>query len=77
MFDVTSVDWLARVAPNARKVALCSQSDQLGLSSLAVYRATFEASGHQMVKEVQYAPDTEDAYGIVAAMLADNPDILC
>lgn len=77
LFNVTGVEWLARVAPAARKVALCSQSDRLGLPSLAVYRAAFEATGHQTVKEVQYAPDTQDAAGIVRAMIAEDPDILC
>lgn len=77
LFNVTGVDWLAQEFPQARKVALCSQSDRLGLPSLAVYRAAFEATGHQMVKEIRYAPDETDARSIVAAMLADRPDVLC
>lgn len=77
LFNVTGVDWLARTAPRARRVALCSQTDSLGLPSLATYRAAFEAAGRQMVKEVRYAPDTTAAETIVAAMLAENPDVLC
>ncbi|MCE5975007.1 ABC transporter substrate-binding protein [Sinirhodobacter sp. WL0062] len=77
LFNVTGVDWLARTQPAARRVALCSQTDSLGLPSLAVYRAAFEAAGRDRVKEVRYAPDHADAGQIVAAMLAEQPDILC
>jgi branched-chain amino acid transport system substrate-binding protein len=77
LFNVTGVEWLARERPAAQRVALCSQSDSLGLPSLAVYRAAFEAAGRVMVKEVRYAPDTTDAAGIVRAMLAESPDVLC
>lgn len=77
LFNVTGVDWLARNAPQARRVALCSQTDSLGLPSLAVYRAAFEVAGRPVVREIRYAPDATDAAGIVAAMLEPEPDILC
>lgn len=77
LFNVTGVDWLARAAPEARRVALCSQTDSLGLPSLATYRAAFEAAGRHMVKEVRYAPDATEGETIVTAMLAERPDVLC
>ncbi|HEY0213950.1 MAG TPA: ABC transporter substrate-binding protein [Paenirhodobacter sp.] len=77
LFNVTGVEWLAQNRPAARRVALCSQTDSLGLPSLAVYRAAFAVCGHEMVKEIRYSPDSHDADGIVAAMLAERPDILC
>ena len=77
LFNVTGVEWLARTRPEARRVALCSQTDSLGLPSLAVYRAAFEAAGRDMVKEVRYCPEKGDAEEIVKAMLAEQPDILC
>ncbi|QUS37144.1 ABC transporter substrate-binding protein [Falsirhodobacter algicola] len=77
LFNVTGVDWLARNRPAARRVALCAQTDSLGLPSLAVYRAAFEAAERAMVREVRYDPGSRDAAGIVAAMLADDPDVLC
>lgn len=77
LFNVTGVDWLARNRPAARRVALCSQTDSLGLPSLAVYRAAFEAAGLPVLRELRYAPDNHDAAGIVDALLAENPDILC
>lgn len=76
-FNVTGVDWLARTEPRARRVALCSQTDAMGLPSLATYRAAFRVAGRDIVKEVQYDPATADAREIVRAMMAENPDILC
>jgi branched-chain amino acid transport system substrate-binding protein len=77
LFNVTGVEWMRANRPTARRVALCAQTDSLGLPSLAVYRAAFEAEGYAMVKEVRYDPDDQDAAGIVAAMLAEGPDVLC
>jgi branched-chain amino acid transport system substrate-binding protein len=77
LFNATGVEWLAKNRPQARKIALCSQSDSLGLPSLAVYRAAFDATARDRIKEVRYAPDSHDAAGIVAAMLEDAPDVLC
>lgn len=77
LFNATGVEWLAENRPAARKVALCSQTDSLGLPSLAVYRAAFDAAGRDRITEIRYAPDNHDAAGIVAAMMAGAPDILC
>ena len=77
LYNVTGVEWLKRRYPAARRVALCSQTDSLGLPSLAVYRAAFEVAGHELVKEVRYTPQTQVADEIVAAMLAERPDVCC
>ncbi len=76
-FNVTGVDWLARNRPQARRVALCSQTDRLGLPSLATYRAAFRVAGREIVQETRYDPARADAAAIVAEMLAARPDILC
>lgn len=77
LFNATGVEWLAGTQPAARRVALCSQSDSLGLPSLAVYRAAFDATGRDRVAEIRYPPNSKDAAGIVAAMLREKPDVLC
>ncbi|MGQ3674802.1 ABC transporter substrate-binding protein [Xanthobacter sp. TB0139] len=77
LYNVTGVEWMARNHPSARRVALCSQEDRMGQPSLAIYRAAFEAAGREIVKEVRYAPDDADMAGIVRAMLAEKPDLLC
>ena len=58
-------------------MAICSQTDEMGLPSLATYRAAFKAAGIQIVREVQYAPDATDPAPIVDPMLASGADILC
>ncbi|AJE44853.1 ABC transporter substrate-binding protein [Celeribacter indicus] len=77
LFNVTGVEWLARTEPAARRVALCSQEDLMGLPSLAVYRAAFEARGREIVREIRYEVTDRDASAMVAAMLEREPDILC
>lgn len=77
LYNVTAVEWLARNRPALSRVALCSQTDAVGLPSLATYRAAFAAAGIGVVKEVQYRPEETGAEAIVAAMLAETPDILC
>ncbi|MEP3634000.1 MAG: ABC transporter substrate-binding protein [Shimia thalassica] len=76
-FNVTGVEWLARTQPEARRVALCSQRDLLGLPSLATYRAAFGVAGRDLVKEVIYEPEAGSATEIVAALMAEAPDVLC
>src|SRR5690625_1598479 len=44
IINVTGVDWLNRHRPELRSVALCSQTDGLGLPSPASYRAAFRAA---------------------------------
>lgn len=76
-FVVTGVDWLARTQPEAKRYALCSQKDPLGLPSLATYRAACRVAGREVVAEVQYDDASADVDAIVAQMMAANPDVLC
>ncbi|MGB0507979.1 MAG: ABC transporter substrate-binding protein, partial [Pikeienuella sp.] len=77
VYVVTGVDYLARAHPDAMRVALCSQTDAMGLPSLATYRAAFQAAGRRVVHEVRYDSGGADADAVVAAMLAEAPDVLC
>jgi branched-chain amino acid transport system substrate-binding protein len=77
IYTVTAVDWIARNRPDIRTVALCAQTDALGLPSLAAYRAAFKAAGIRIVEEVRYDPGTAQARDVVQPMLAAQPDILC
>jgi branched-chain amino acid transport system substrate-binding protein len=77
IYNVTGVDWIARTDPGARRIALCSQTDSMGLPSLATYRAACAAAGIEVVKEIRYAPGGGAAEAMVEAMLAEAPDILC
>lgn len=77
LYNVTAVDWLAQKRPELRRVALCSQTDAVGMPSLATYRAAFRAAGIEVVKEVRYPAAEREADAMLAAMLAEQPDILC
>ena len=77
IYVVTGVEWLARERPGLKTVAMCSQTDGMGLPSLATYRAAFKAAGREVVHEVQYPAEGADAAAIVQPMLERNPDILC
>ena len=77
IYVVTGVEWLARARPELRTVAMCTQTDGMGLPSLATYRTAFKVCGVDIVKEVQYPAEGGDAAGIVQPMLDANPDILC
>ncbi len=77
IYTVTGIDWLARSRPDLKRIALCAQTDALGLPSLATYRAACAAAGIEVVRELRYDPQSRDAGAIVAAMMADAPDILC
>ncbi len=77
IYNVTAIDWLARTRPELRRIALCSQTDALGLPSLATYRAACAAARISVVKEVQYDPRDIDATGMVQSMMAEDPEILC
>lgn len=77
IFNVTGVDWLARARPDLKRAAICSQSDALGLPSLATYRAAFKAAGIGVCEEIQYDSGATDAAAVVQPMLDSDPDILC
>ncbi len=77
IYVVTGVEWLARERPDLKTVAMCSQTDAMGLPSLATYRAAFQAAGRDVVHEVQYPAEGADPASIVDPMLAAGPDILC
>ncbi|WP_299846073.1 ABC transporter substrate-binding protein [uncultured Roseovarius sp.] len=77
IYVVTGVEWLARTRPGLKTVAMCTQTDGMGLPSLATYRAAFKAAGIGIVHEVKYPAEGGDAAAIVQPMLDQNPDILC
>ncbi len=77
IYVVTGVDWLARTRPELKTVAMCTQTDGMGLPSLATYRAAFKAAGIGVAHEVQYPAEGGDVAGIVQPMLDAGPDILC
>ena len=77
IYTVTAVDWIARNRPEIRTVALCSQTDALGLPALAAYRAAFKVAGIEIVSEIRYDPEAARPDTVVGQMLDARPDMLC
>lgn len=77
IYTVTAVEWIAKNRPEIKTVALCAQTDALGLPALAAYRAAFKAVGIEIIEEIRYDPGTASAPAVVAPMLAAAPDMLC
>lgn len=77
IYVTTGVNWLAQNRPELKTVAMCAQKDAIGLPSAATYRAAFEAAGIRVVRDIMYTESAQNMVGIVDAMLANEPDILC
>lgn len=77
IYNVTGVDWVARNWPDAKTVAIATQEDEVGLASLATYRAAFEVAGIDIIYEKLFGFDTVDFAPIVSPMVAAQPDLIC
>ena len=77
IYNVTGVEWLAENFPKLKKAVICAQDDELGIPSVATYRAAFEVAGIEVVGENIFDIATTDFAPIVTSLLAQNPDIFC
>jgi len=77
IYNVTGVEWLAENFPELKKAVICAQDDELGIPSVATYRAAFEVAGIEVVGENIFDIATTDFAPIVTSLLAQNPDIVC
>ena len=75
-YNATGVVWVHENYPEIKTVAICTQNDEIGMNSLALYRAAFEVAGIKIVEEKIYGLETVDFAPIVSAMLAAKPDML-
>ena len=71
------VEYLRKVEPDVKTVSLCAQDDVTGRSSLAYWRAGFDAHGFEIVKDQYFDGATTDFAPIVSAMLAAKPGAVC
>lgn len=71
------VEHLRKVEPNLKTVSLCAQDDVTGRSSLAYWRAGFDAHGFQIVSDAYFDNATTDFAPVVSAMLAPKPEVVC
>lgn len=71
------VEYLRKVEPEAKTVALCAQDDITGRSSLAYWRAGFDSHGFEIVSDAYFDNATTDFAPIVSALLSSKPDVVC
>ncbi|MBX5210502.1 ABC transporter substrate-binding protein [Rhizobium sp. NZLR11] len=71
------VQYLRKTEPAAKTVALCAQDDVTGRSSLAAWRAGFDAHDFQIVADQYFDNSTTDFAPVVSAMLSAKPDVAC
>jgi branched-chain amino acid transport system substrate-binding protein len=77
IYNVTGVEWLAENFPKLKKAVICAQDDELGIPSVATYRAAFEVAGIEVVGENIFDIATTDFAPVVTSLLAEKPDIFC
>jgi branched-chain amino acid transport system substrate-binding protein len=75
-YNVTAVDWISRNMPNIKTAAIATQNDELGLTSLATYRAAFEVAGIEVVEENLFGFEVTDFAPVVSKLIAASPDLI-
>ena len=75
-YNVTAVDWISRNWPDVKTAAIATQNDELGLTSLATYRAAFEVAGIEVVEENLFGFEVTDFAPVVSKLIAANPDLI-
>lgn len=69
-------EYIAEKHPGAKKVAIISQDDEIGLAAIAWSAAGFKAAGLDVVYNKPFSLETTDFAPIVTAALATKPDII-
>jgi len=75
-YNVTAVDWISRNWPDVKTAAIATQNDELGLTSLATYRAAFEVAGIEVVEENLFGFEVTDFAPVVSKLIAASPDLI-
>ncbi len=68
--------YIAEAHPEAKRAAIISQDDEIGVAAAAWSEAGFEAAGIEVVYDKPFGLETTDFAPIVTAALAQKPDIL-
>lgn len=71
------VEYLRKVEPTLKTAALCAQDDVTGRTSLAYWRAGFDAHGFEIVSDTYFDNSTTDFAPVVSSMLQAKPDTVC
>ncbi|MCF8069411.1 MAG: ABC transporter substrate-binding protein [Desulfobacterales bacterium] len=75
-YHLLHAEYIAKAHPEAKRVAIISQDDEIGLNAIAWSEAGFKAAGIEVVYSKPFGLETTDFAPIVTAALAKNPDII-
>ena len=70
-------EYLRKVEPDVKTVALCAQDDLTGRVALAYWRAGFDAHDFEIVKDEYFDAATTDFAPVVSSLLASKPQAVC
>ncbi len=76
VYHLLHTEYIGEAYPNAKKAAILSQDDEIGIAAIAWSEAGFDAAGIEVVYSKPFGMDTTDFAPIVTAALATKPDIL-
>jgi branched-chain amino acid transport system substrate-binding protein len=76
VYHTLDAAYIAKTHPKAKRVAIISQDDAIGLAAIAWSEAGFKAAGMDVVYSKPFAMETTDFAPIVTAALASKPDII-
>lgn len=76
VYHLLHTQYIGEAYPKAKKAAILSQDDEIGIAAIAWSEAGFKAAGIEVVYSKPFGMDTTDFAPIVTAALAKKPDIL-
>lgn len=76
VYHLLHTQYIGEAYPNAKRAAILSQDDEIGLAAIAWSEAGFDAAKIEVTYSKPFGLDTTDFAPIVTAALATKPDIL-
>jgi len=76
VYHLLHPEYIAEAHPQAKKAAIISQDDEIGVAAIAWSDAGFKAAGIEVAYAKPFGIDTTDFAPIVTAVLATKPDII-
>ncbi len=75
-YHALNVRFIKETYPDAKKMAILSQDDEIGIAAVAWAEAGAEVDGLEVVYDEPFSLDTTDFAQIVTKVLASEPDII-
>ncbi len=75
-YHALNVRYIKETYPDAKKMAILSQDDEIGIAAVAWSEAGAEVDGLEVVYDEPFSLDTTDFAQIVTKVLASEPDII-